>query len=256
MSQAWEVFLSASIPHPDRGERYRRYLKPEDAAAEITQAVFALATAVFTHGGRLVFGGHPSITPLIVQVAEELPKPATPHPQPVVIYQSDAYSQWYVDEVQVLRKAPYCEFHEINSGGEVASPNRPGISAPALHTLRTEMLARPNLVAMIALGGMEGILQEAVIFHSYHKSAPIYAVESTGGSARLLGDWAPSPDDPAIAGTPAAKTTREIQPADFRRQVESLSPLRELNWEVPATPYGVIMDSLLEDISSTAGNGL
>src|SRR5439155_26427918 len=59
------VFLSASTPtrQPD--------LFPPAAEDEIEESVRSLARAVFAEGGHLVLGAHPSISPLIVDVATE-----------------------------------------------------------------------------------------------------------------------------------------------------------------------------------------
>lgn len=56
------IFLSASIPLPERDEKY---IGTADIIA-IRDAVIALTTVVLPHH-RLIWGGHPSITPLIKQ---------------------------------------------------------------------------------------------------------------------------------------------------------------------------------------------
>ncbi|MGH8300567.1 MAG: hypothetical protein ACRET5_03775, partial [Steroidobacteraceae bacterium] len=61
------VFLSASFPSGDRGQAFRPY----DAEA-IADAVVAITRAVLYAGGRLVFGGHPTISPLVLLIAAEL----------------------------------------------------------------------------------------------------------------------------------------------------------------------------------------
>ena len=59
------IFLSASIPSP---ERDRKYYDTADIVA-IRDAVRALATVVIPKA-HLIWGGHPSITPLIRFVME------------------------------------------------------------------------------------------------------------------------------------------------------------------------------------------
>ena len=54
------VFLSASVPLPDRNPRF---MKMADVIA-IRKSVKALVTEVIPKG-VIVFGGHPAITPLI-----------------------------------------------------------------------------------------------------------------------------------------------------------------------------------------------
>ena len=55
-----KIFLSASIPLPDR---HPKYIETADISA-IRDAVNALAKVVIPNA-ILVWGGHPSITPLI-----------------------------------------------------------------------------------------------------------------------------------------------------------------------------------------------
>jgi hypothetical protein len=85
MLEGRAVFISASFPSGDRGERFQPY-----DPAEIADAVTAVARAVFTVGGKLVFGGHPTITPLILFVAEE-----HRHLNAVDVFQSG----WYEREI-------------------------------------------------------------------------------------------------------------------------------------------------------------
>src|SRR5262245_6758103 len=61
------VFLSASFPSGKDGEPYQPY----DVGA-IADAATAVVRAVLRSGGRIVFGGHPAISPLVLQVAAEL----------------------------------------------------------------------------------------------------------------------------------------------------------------------------------------
>src|SRR5690606_35061305 len=63
------IFLSASIPLP---ERDAKYYDTADIVA-IRDAVIALTTVVLPHH-RIVWGGHPSITPLIYYVMEKIIK--------------------------------------------------------------------------------------------------------------------------------------------------------------------------------------
>jgi hypothetical protein len=66
------ILLSASIPAPERTDQYRSVPL---GSFEIDQAVISLARAVFSEGGQLVLGGHPSISPLIAMVAGEYREP-------------------------------------------------------------------------------------------------------------------------------------------------------------------------------------
>ena len=63
------IFLSASIPLP---ERDAKYIDTADIIA-IRDAVIALSTVVLPNH-RIIWGGHPSVTPLIYYVIEKLIK--------------------------------------------------------------------------------------------------------------------------------------------------------------------------------------
>ena len=61
------VFLSASFPSGKRGESFTPY-----DASGIADAVSAFARAILDNNGQLLFGGHPTITPLVFMIAREL----------------------------------------------------------------------------------------------------------------------------------------------------------------------------------------
>ena len=61
------IFLSASVPLPDRDPKY---IETADIIA-IRDAVIALVTVALPNH-RIIWGGHPSITPLIYYVMDKL----------------------------------------------------------------------------------------------------------------------------------------------------------------------------------------
>ncbi len=66
------VLLSASIPSEKRSEKYHtQYTKIKNAQIQIEEAVIGLSRNVFQSRGKLVFGGHPSISPLVAMIATE-----------------------------------------------------------------------------------------------------------------------------------------------------------------------------------------
>ena len=92
------VFLSAGFPSPERNPEFYKTADP----FEITQAVLSLVRAIFASKGRLIFGGHPTISPLVLMVAEEyLPTSLVERKiwnekngYQVTIYQSEAFRDW------------------------------------------------------------------------------------------------------------------------------------------------------------------
>ena len=62
------LLLSASVPSDKRD---KRFTKIKNAQIQIEEAVIGLSRNIFQAGGKIVFGGHPSISPLVALVATE-----------------------------------------------------------------------------------------------------------------------------------------------------------------------------------------
>lgn len=187
------ILLSASVPSEKRAERYNRI---QDAAFEIEQAVISLARAVFSEGGRLAFGGHPAISPLVAMVVGEYREPrfaeSTEHRDlgPVDIYQSRAFEGYLPDDTLLMYKLGYASIHWVESvGQEKFHPHLEAVdtSCPnSLRKMREVMLENAHPDAMVCIGGMEGLEQEVEIALETRPFMPIYVIERTGGAAALL----------------------------------------------------------------------
>jgi hypothetical protein len=187
------VFLSASVPNEMRAERYNRV---EDAAFEIEQAVISLARAVFSEGGRLVFGGHPAISPLVAMVVGEYREPRFAESAemrrsaPVEIYQSRAFEGYLPDDTLLMYRLGYASIHWVDAvDDEHFDPDAfaENVQCPSsLKRMRETMLeaARPD--AMVCIGGMEGLEDEVALALERRHRFPIYVLERTGGAAALL----------------------------------------------------------------------
>ena len=81
-----KIFLSASIPSPDRD---RQFYDTADIIA-IRDAVRALATVIIPQA-HLIWGGHPSITPLIRYVLGRMNAEIKTH---VTLYQSAFFRKY------------------------------------------------------------------------------------------------------------------------------------------------------------------
>jgi len=196
------IFLSASVPTPERREEYERI--PE-APLRIEEAVVCIARAIFMEGGTLVFGGHPSISPLVARVVDHyyLPAPAEKthrggdreshdvqwkNPS-LVIYQSRVWEKHWAETTERLARHPLVRI-EWTKGvdGESVDPavkDRP--QAPrSMKKMREEMVENTSPIAMIAIGGMKGVLDEAQIFADLRPRKPIFALATTGGAAAML----------------------------------------------------------------------
>lgn len=174
--QGRRVFLSASIPDPSR------WNGPFDAFA-ITDAVVALARALFTAHGGLVTAAHPTIAPLILYVARELPEFRERDPS-VLVYQSRLFEDVLPAETEELAAGGLAELRWT-----AAAPNeepQPGRWDRSLELLRAQMLDETDPVAAIFVGGMDGILQEFEFFRRRYAERPTYALTRPGGAASGL----------------------------------------------------------------------
>jgi hypothetical protein len=110
-----DVFLSASVPLPTR---HKQFYETADIIA-IRDAVKALALTVLT-SGRLIFGGHPAITPLLSLVIREMfPERAGS----VVLYQSD-YFKGALSPLCDTRKSLFGPFLSLPTGGFHSAASR------------------------------------------------------------------------------------------------------------------------------------
>lgn len=169
-----KIFLSASIPGADR---HPKYYSTADIIA-IRDAVRALATVVIPHA-RLVWGGHPSITPLIRYVMDKMKSSVFEH---VTLYQSLFYENIFPPDNAVFERI-------------IKTPMVENSPQESLSLMRNRMMVENDFKAAIFIGGMDGIEIEYDLFRSYHPGALILPVASTGGGAKIVYDGIhPQPD--------------------------------------------------------------
>ena len=161
------IFLSASIPLPERDEKY---IGTADIIA-IRDAVIALTTVVLPHH-KLIWGGHPSITPLIYYVMERLNLDIQEH---VTLYQSKLFEK---------------NFPEDNNKFEnvILTDNINDDKAQSLLYMRNKMLDESEFSAGIFIGGMEGVEEEYDMFIKKHPKALALPIASTGAAAKKIYD--------------------------------------------------------------------
>lgn len=161
------IFLSASVPLP---ERDKEYIESADIIA-IRDAVVALATVVLPHH-RIVWGGHPSITPLIYYVMSKLNLNIQNH---VTIYQSKIFQKLFPLDNNRFENVILTDILEDDREKSL------------LH-MRQRMLSEYNFSAAVFIGGMEGIVDEYKMFNEMHPNAYILPVASTGAATKILYD--------------------------------------------------------------------
>lgn len=160
------IFLSASIPLPDRDSQY---FETADIIA-IRDAIIALTTVVLPHH-RIIWGGHPSITPLIYYVMTKLNLNTQEH---VRLYQSRFFEEDFPEDNESFTDIV---FTENLKDSELSKKS-----------LRERMLDENNFVAGIFIGGMEGILDEHQMFTEKFPDAIILPIASTGAAAKIIYD--------------------------------------------------------------------
>lgn len=159
-----KVFLSASIPYPDRDKKFY------DTAdiVSIRDAVRALATVVIPKA-HLVWGGHPSITPLIRFVMERINVELKKH---ITLYQSRFFEDKFTPDNFAFENIVLTEKRS----------NR----ADSLELMRNKLIVENDFKVGIFIGGMEGVFDESDMFKQIHPNALILPIASTGAAARIL----------------------------------------------------------------------
>jgi hypothetical protein len=157
------VFLSASVPDPKRDKKYFE----SGNSVLIRDAVIALVTVVLPRG-KLVFGGHPAIAPMVKWVADRLEAF-----ERVRVFQSKYFQEFYLRDLESFRY----EETEVQPGGR----------EPSLEHMRREMLlSEKSFAAAFFIGGMEGVEQEFGLITEIRPEVPRFPVATTGAAAKIL----------------------------------------------------------------------
>jgi hypothetical protein len=225
------VFLSASVPHPERDKRFLAgplddWLMLRVIDQRVYDAVQSLVAQVLMAGGRLVHGGHPSITNAIAGLAGnwmasngEVVGSTEP---PVLLYQSEFFEGKTAPPGREEMKAsgfagviwtartladsrldgvPFSERFNLRPEWiearlpRQASPGAPAALREALLVMRLHMLLETKPQTAVCIGGMEGIEAEAELYSDLcrHELLPgdglVQVLASTfGASAQLRGE--------------------------------------------------------------------
>lgn len=184
------IFLSASIPLP---ERHPKYYETADIIA-IRDAVIALTSIVLPQH-KIIWGGHPSITPLIYYVIErtiinnltrkdwslkfseeerimidsELKNKIQNH---VTLYQSLFFKDKFPKDNDKFENIIYTE-----NIGDIHS---------SIQLMRERMLSENEFAAAVFIGGMDGIEVEYKMFKEKHPEALILPIASTGAATKIV----------------------------------------------------------------------
>jgi hypothetical protein len=190
----FNVLLSASVP----SKRSDVYSKVANSQFNIEEAVVSLSRNVFSKGGSLVFGGHPSISPLIAMVsmefklerdAENIDRESVDN-TPIKIYQSRAYEGYLPNETSLLYNNGNAKIYwtDIKNNEKYNPKLTEGQCKESLLEMRIKMIESQQYNAMICLGGMEGVEEEFNLFRKLHSNKPIFLLKTTGGATSNLAE--------------------------------------------------------------------
>lgn len=171
------IFLSASIPSAARDPKY---YETADVIA-IRDAVLAITTVLLSNDSRLIWGGHPSITRLVAQVLRHYGEIANEH---VTLYQSRYFEQFFPLENEEV--------------AHIVITDNKGNRRDSLLEMREHMLGDNNYDAAFFVGGMEGVMDEYLLFKEFHPDAKIFPIASTGAAAKFIYDENPSIYNPRL----------------------------------------------------------
>lgn len=186
------VLLAASYPPRD----YRTRADSQEIAA----AVKALLGAVFARGWQLVFGGHPTISPLVLMIAREYGEKHR-----VAIYQSSYFRHHLTPGTRALVEEGYGQIEWVPEDPDEPAPGPDAVVNPvnsprSLSAMRLRMVAHPGLTALVLAGGDTGLLEEARLFRQASDRMrepsglrPILPIGGPGGVAQEMGPEAHAP---------------------------------------------------------------
>jgi hypothetical protein len=158
-----QLFLSASIPVQGRGDFF------QSADPFLIQFAVRELLTVCLGRRRIVWGGHPAITPMVWAVCESL---GVQYAAAVRLYQSRFFEESFPEENRYFNNVTY-------------TPAVGDSRDASLERMRRTMLAEP-IEAAVFIGGMEGIFAEYDLYRQLHPQGKVLAVAAPGGAAMQL----------------------------------------------------------------------
>jgi len=185
------IFLSASVPLP---ERHPKYYDTADIIA-IRDAVIALASIVIDKH-KIIWGGHPSITPLINFVIERTIQYRLDKSLTEMSSQEQKEYLFQVIKTEIQKHVTIYQskffrdkFPEDNEKFEnIVFTADKGDIPSSLTEMRYEMFTKNKFAAAVFIGGMNGIEDEYNMFKELHPEALILPIASTGAATKIVFD--------------------------------------------------------------------
>lgn len=179
------VFLSASIPNKNDSDY--NFLRIHDIIVTLTETVIK-------SGGTLVFGGHPTITPIILNIMEIMSDNSNEgvreYPN-IYLYQSEFFKSTFPPETQAFPKERLVVIPMVtdNDNSIVESEKESKEKQLSLALMRERMINDYPYTSAIFIGGRydkekcvnsSGVWDEYVKFSNRHPEAKCLYVENTG----------------------------------------------------------------------------
>ena len=142
--------------------------------ARIRDASSALGRAALTHNYRIVCHAHPSVTPMMLQLASDMGA----RKASVIVFASEF-------DLAYGAVPPFCNW---SAGILVVTPNnRLSLNARGHAAAMRELMVRtPGMQGAVFIGGRRDVQFDADAFQAAHPFAKCYAIESTGSAAAAL----------------------------------------------------------------------
>lgn len=156
------IFLSASVP------TYGREFADTCHPYQIQTAVRSLLVLALGRQ-RIVFGGHPSITPMVHAACRNF---GVKNIDCATIYQSTYFTDKFP-----LENQDFADIRLVPAGDEAKE---------SVNLMRQRMMEENDFGAGIFIGGMNGIIDEYNMFTSAFPKAKIIAVRAGGGATATL----------------------------------------------------------------------
>lgn len=173
------IFLSASVP-------IREPFVADSRPQAIQAAINALAQVVLGRK-KLIWGGHPAITPLLWSAAQSV---GVEYAVAVELFQSRLFEDDFPQENKHFSNVTYVDAVEKDKD-------------KSLLAMRQAMVRSTEFDAAVFIGGMEGIADEYELFTTHYPNAVCIPISQTGGASV------------ALAQRLRYEAPRDIAPLDF-----------------------------------------
>ncbi len=221
------VFLSASLPDALRGT---------DRALDLQGFLVAFVRGLLGAGGRLIFGGHPSVTPLVERVARDFGQGR------IDLYQLTRYCEYAPPEI----KAPQFVVHWVDSD--------------RLAPMRDRMIEKAEAAVFVGGktsdespgDGSPGIRDEYDRFLRDHPESPTYLLGLLDGEAtRLIAELGAEGREPNLLSDQERRTLHQTTDADLAASL-ILADLRR--WVTGRLTRGRLRNSDAPSLAAALGS--